>query len=289
MRERIKQKFPVATRFVRWGYTALNWYRSRQKYLLSHASFLLPYSFQLIFFDNRGNHPTQHLARTKRFAKIQGADILALGCRYGSEVELWLKERPHRVVAIDYFPAFDAWSRIRGENTRGALDFLSADARRLPFGDNSFDIISSEALLEHVNPVEPCIQEMFRVVRPGGLVYAIFGPFFYTYGGAHYEGAYEHLLQPPKDFYDFIVARNRAFEAKECRFYLDHNMFSYWTMDQYLEAFKKFDTVFSIVMLSPEAYQFRRAHPVDWALLKTKFPEKDLLISGLAVWLRKPV
>jgi ubiquinone/menaquinone biosynthesis C-methylase UbiE len=288
MKQFVKRRFPIAARPIRWMYGCLNTYRSRPQYIAARAPFLLPYSFNLVFFDNRGNHPTQHLARTKRFARIEDADILVLGCRYGSEVGLWLKERPHRVVALDYFPASGNWQPIQNRYTAGTLEFLVADARRLPFCDDSFDIISSEALLEHVNQVDLCIDEIYRVVKPGGLVYAIFGPLFYTRGGAHYEGDYEHLILPRQQFKNFIVFRQRPVEQQECLFYLDNNMFSYWTMDQYLDAFKAFDTLFSIVFLSPEAYQYRYAHQSEWEQLKTKMPEKDLLVSGLAIWLRKP-
>lgn len=197
MKETIKKRLPILSKIVRMGYSWLNLYRSRRSFVAKHAPFLLPYSFDLVFFDNRGNHPTQHLARTKRLARIEDAEILALGCRYGSEVELWMNERPRRVVALDYFPAPAEWQLIQNRYPAGALEFLAADARRLPFSDDTFDIISSEALLEHVNPVDMCIDEMYRVLKPGGLVYANFGPLFYTHGGAHYEGDYEHLLLPP--------------------------------------------------------------------------------------------
>ena len=44
------------------------------------------------------------------------------------------------------------------------------------------------------------VREMARVTRPGGLVFANFGPLFGTYGGAHYLGAYEHLWMSDAQF-----------------------------------------------------------------------------------------
>lgn len=55
-----------------------------------------------------------------------------------------------------------------------------ADARALPFGDNSLDALVSECLLEHVPTPEKVVSEITRVVKPGGFVY-ITVPFLHPY------------------------------------------------------------------------------------------------------------
>jgi len=51
------------------------------------------------------------------------------------------------------------------------LHFHQADARRLPLEDARFDVVSCRYLLEHVlNPVR-VLQEMRRVLKPGGKVF----------------------------------------------------------------------------------------------------------------------
>jgi ubiquinone/menaquinone biosynthesis C-methylase UbiE len=289
MKALLKKYCPGLTWAARWSYDLLNRYRSRPSYVLAHAPFLASYHFDLVFFDNRGNHPTQHLARTRRFTKIKGATILSLGCRRGDEVDLWLGESPGKVIASDYFAMPREWDVVQKRWPSRRLHFLAADARRLPFPDNSFDIITSEALLEHVNPMGSCMYEMWRLIKPGGLVYANFGPLYHTYGGAHYEGAYEHLLMSRAQFYAYIANRNISREQEECRFYFDNDMFSYWTIDQYLDAIIGFEIVFSIVFVSRDGRAFRRAHPEQWQQLRRIKSEKDLLVSGLALWLRKPL
>jgi SAM-dependent methyltransferase len=52
---------------------------------------------------------------------------------------------------------------------RGRL--VRAVGERLPFADASFDLVTSYQTLEHVRDVAACLEEMLRVVRPGGVVY----------------------------------------------------------------------------------------------------------------------
>jgi ubiquinone/menaquinone biosynthesis C-methylase UbiE len=165
--------------------------------------------------------------------------------------------------------------------------FLAGDARRLPFPDNAFDIVSSESLLEHVRHPAEAIAEMHRVVKPEGLVYAIFGPLYYTAGGAHYEGDYDHLLLNHQEFVQQVKRRGRSIEHRECLHYLAADMFSYWTADQYLAEFRRHRLLHSAVFVSPGGQRFRRSHHEDWARLRERHSERDLLISGLALWSRK--
>jgi SAM-dependent methyltransferase len=49
---------------------------------------------------------------------------------------------------------------------------LICDAHDLPFPAQSFDGVVAQAVLEHVADPARCVQQMHRVLRPGGLVYA---------------------------------------------------------------------------------------------------------------------
>jgi uncharacterized protein YbaR (Trm112 family) len=51
---------------------------------------------------------------------------------------------------------------------------LYADGLRLPFADDTFDFILSQAVLEHVPEPQTAVDEIRRVLKPGGLVYADF-------------------------------------------------------------------------------------------------------------------
>lgn len=62
---------------------------------------------------------------------------------------------------------------------------LNADARDLGLEASSFDAIFSVSVFEHLNDFEKCLSEMYRVLRPGGRVYADFGPIWSCSIGHH--------------------------------------------------------------------------------------------------------
>lgn len=48
---------------------------------------------------------------------------------------------------------------------------VQGDALNLPFRDDTFELILSQAVIEHVTDPQRCVDEMFRVLRPGGLLW----------------------------------------------------------------------------------------------------------------------
>jgi SAM-dependent methyltransferase len=87
---------------------------------------------------------------------------------------------------------------IGGGPTRRHPDFINlnigpfpnvdivADAHYLPFVDSSIDAIHCEAVLEHLYNPTKAVAEMFRVLKPGGVVYSI-TPFMQPYHGYPYH------------------------------------------------------------------------------------------------------
>ena len=48
-------------------------------------------------------------------------------------------------------------------------DVIAGHAERLPFGDESFDIVITNSVLEHVSDIDSCFREVSRVLVRGGL------------------------------------------------------------------------------------------------------------------------
>jgi SAM-dependent methyltransferase len=96
------------------------------------------------------------LARSPRKA-------LDVGCGEGRFCRM-LKPHGVDVVGVDPTPALIAAARTR--DTRGV--YLEAPAERLPFGDETFDLVVSYLSLIDIPDIQSAISEMARVLRPDG-------------------------------------------------------------------------------------------------------------------------
>jgi ubiquinone/menaquinone biosynthesis C-methylase UbiE len=101
-----------------------------------------------------------------------GMELLDCGCGPGSiTVGLARVVAPGRVVGIDK----DA-SQVEAANVRLAdqqvlhLRFETADIYALPFPDASFDAIYSNAVLVYLNDPLAALHELYRVLKPGGVI-----------------------------------------------------------------------------------------------------------------------
>ena len=62
---------------------------------------------------------------------------------------------------------------------------LNGDIRKTKFADDYFDVIISSSVFEHIQNFDQAIKEMYRVLKPGGLLYSHFGPIWSTSYGHH--------------------------------------------------------------------------------------------------------
>ena len=62
---------------------------------------------------------------------------------------------------------------------------MICDAHRVPFADNTFDAVIIQAVLEHVCAPQDCVAEIYRVLKPSGLVYAETPFMQQVHGGAY--------------------------------------------------------------------------------------------------------
>jgi len=83
-------------------------------------------------------------------------NILDVGCGKGDGMNALIKAG-HNVLGID-----SSMTAIRTCQSAG-LNVIKADATDMPFGNNTFDAIYSEGLLEHFEDFKPIVKEMARI------------------------------------------------------------------------------------------------------------------------------
>jgi SAM-dependent methyltransferase len=90
------------------------------------------------------------------------ATVLEVGCG-GAQMRTWLETKGHQYVGVDIAKTrVHAWLQ-----EFGGPDVL-CDAHFLPFRNQSFDLVYSVAVAEHLACPYLAIQEIWRVLKPGG-------------------------------------------------------------------------------------------------------------------------
>ena len=140
------------------------------------------------------------------YTSYDGKLVLEVGSGPGDLSEE-IRGRGGKVVAADR-----SWEEIHCRQ-RSLESVAIADGCLLPICDNTFDLVCSSNVLEHVPTPSSMVSEMIRVTRPGGIIYFNYTTWLSPFGGHetspwHFFGgkwAAEHYTRknghPPKNFY----------------------------------------------------------------------------------------
>jgi SAM-dependent methyltransferase len=114
-----------------------------------------------------------------------GSLVLEAGCGTGAQTVILARNNPAaRMVAVDIVP--DSLEQARAAVKAAALAnvrFEQADILQLPFPDATFDAVFVCFVLEHLAEPLKALQELKRVLRPGGTITAVEG----DHGSAYFH------------------------------------------------------------------------------------------------------
>lgn len=122
-----------------------------------------------------------HRRWKRRMVRMSGAGpgtrVLDVCCGTG-DITLRMARAGARVTGLDFSGAMLAVARRRLEKepVQPRVDFIEGDAMKLPFADNTFDVVTVAYGLRNLADWECGLREMQRVAAPGGrLVVLDFG------------------------------------------------------------------------------------------------------------------
>ncbi len=133
-----------------------------------------PYSLQwfLAIENQRHGRLGRWIPRLLEFAKHGGETLLGLGHGLGTD---WLQYARHGAAVIVCSPSASQLGLIRRNFELRGLNgrFLQAEPHCLPLDSASIDVACISSLLQEAAQPQALIDELYRVLKPGGKVLAV--------------------------------------------------------------------------------------------------------------------
>jgi SAM-dependent methyltransferase len=167
-------------------------------------------------YRSRGHHLAlrarpqmcEYVTIADRIAAEVDGPVLDWGCGVGQVTDL-LRRRGVEVTPFDYRPALPGNGLHPLEAFPDIEAHMSPDPVRLPFGDGAFAAVLSLGVLEHVERPDDSLEELRRVLRPGGTFYLYKLPnrLSWLEWVARRLGLYHHGAEEHERLYDAGGAR----------------------------------------------------------------------------------
>ncbi|MDQ3930987.1 MAG: class I SAM-dependent methyltransferase [Chloroflexota bacterium] len=120
------------------------------------------------------NHQESNLrdVRPVLGSRVEGTRLLDLGAGMGGLSVALLREfgGSLQVQATDYNPSYARIAQLRAQRYSLNLPITVAAGEKLPYADFLFEVVLCMDVLEHVQDVDAVLSEIYRVLKPGGVV-----------------------------------------------------------------------------------------------------------------------
>jgi len=109
---------------------------------------------------------------------LKNAKVLDLCTGTGDMALMWSKKpQISKVIGLDYCGPMLEEAEKRQKRSKDSsstkINFMLGDALELPFPDNNFDAVSVGFGLRNVGDLNRAIDEIFRVLKPGGFIVSL--------------------------------------------------------------------------------------------------------------------
>jgi SAM-dependent methyltransferase len=223
---------------------------------------------------------------------LDGAHVLDLGCGMGGFAVGMAQEGVAKVIGIDIAPdrirVAQGFAAKRGVSN---IAFQVGDATLLPFREHVFDFVYSFYTFEHVAQPKLVLKELWRVLKPGGVLAMAFPTWYGPWAGHLYSlfpVPWLHLLFPEK-------ALVQAWKQRYAERWSSGQVGTGWGRPDTLEdvhtllevahangiTVSDFEALLSSIPVHPLFYQTRCIKGMQW-LLRIPFI-REFVVSGIFV------
>jgi len=114
-----------------------------------------------------GRHCRRALIDFCQYLTDKRVKILEIGCSEGIGLQTMKRWGYKNTTGVEYLRTFVKAAQ------RKSLNVIKGDAHNLQFPNDMFDAIFSRYVLEHCHTPKRVMQEMVRVLKPGGILYTV--------------------------------------------------------------------------------------------------------------------
>jgi ubiquinone/menaquinone biosynthesis C-methylase UbiE len=163
--------------------------------------------------------------------------LLDVGCGSGDKLRYIRRRSDWQTYGVDF-----SVQAVENANARGAGDVRLTKGDALPFEDSFFDAVMSWHSLEHHYSPKATMQEVARVLRPGG--YGIFAVPSGNNAGLRMFGRYWGPLEAPRHLYHFTAETlTRLFDEVGLKIHKVYYDFSFYGLFLEEEIFESLESV----------------------------------------------
>ena len=172
------QTFPSETNFENWEVFNHDIYLKNaedKKKDIRRATCLARYNIEK---DKKFSWMENYFLRNLNPLLLKDKTLLDLGSFTGGRLAAWFENyKLQKVYGLDINPIFRIAAEEFAIEKKINAEFKTGVGEELPYEDNSFDFIVSTDTFEHVQDLKNTMNECFRVLKPNGMLLAVFPQF----------------------------------------------------------------------------------------------------------------
>ena len=167
-----------------------------------------------------------HYIRCNHFCKLEGKDVLELGGKLSrpllkrvikpkswTSVGTYYDGEPHSAIGLEgpELTLKPEWNQYCNYSVLAYIKYALQS-----MNTKSYDVIYSIAAFEHIHKLGTCIDQVSKLLKPGGTLYAYFTSCWMGQHGHHWSrvrsclGDYDHLIHTESEIYPLLMKSART-------------------------------------------------------------------------------